>query len=591
MRFFLIYCVIGLAMGFLPKKIARCGRNGLFLSSKKYPFSKSYYEKALRRYSDNILDQNNTRFGEDLQDDDDDRKLYEVWHSENETYSSNGGSNAQKKTIPRIHILMGRNGRKGGTTTIGLGDLPLGDFFQIGGNGGDNDDDYSKYKSKKERKTENFEVITDHATKFSDIGGYDNVKEELKQCIDMLANSTKYSRFNVRIPRGIIFEGPPGNGKTMIAKALAGEANLAFIPVSGAQFQDKYVGVGSSRVRELFQLASRNTPVIIFIDEIDALGRKRSGEGETSGSERDNTLNQLLIAMDGFKNNTGIFVVAATNRADLLDPALLRPGRIDKRIYIGNPDANTREAIIRIYTSGKPYDAKVSISDLVEMTTGFSGAQIENLINEAMINALRCNREVISKDDFEFIINKMMVGWQPNQHVFTSDIIDHIAIHELGHAVVGVLAKHHNKVSKVVINLSSPKSPAYTVFKSSEEPIYTREALFEHLMILLGGRIAEEVFYNVSVTTGAINDFSEAYKLAEKMVMDYGMGKSTIYPSKSEKYLAMIDDEIYTLINDAYQQAEVIVRKYKDVVYEFAEILKRDYTVNVDSLVRRINQV
>lgn len=591
MRFFLIYCVVGLAVGFLPKKIARCGRNGLFLSSKKYPFSKSYYEKALRRYSDNILDQNNTRYGEDLQDDDEDRPPYQVWHSENETYSSNGGSNVQKKTTPRIHILMGRNGRKGGTTTIGLGDLPLGDFFQIGGNGGDNDDDYSKYKSKKEKKTENFEVITNHATKFSDIGGYDNVKEELKQCIDMLANSTKYSKFNVRIPRGIIFEGPPGNGKTMIAKALAGEANLAFIPVSGAQFQDKYVGVGSSRVRELFQLASKNTPVIIFIDEIDALGRKRSGEGETSGSERDNTLNQLLIAMDGFKNNTGIFVVAATNRADLLDPALLRPGRIDKRIYIGNPDAKTREAIIRIYTSGKPYDAKVSISDLVEMTTGFSGAQIENLINEAMINALRSNREVISKDDFEFIINKMMVGWQPNQHVFTSDIIDHIAIHELGHAVVGVLAKHHNKVSKVVINLSSPKSPAYTVFKSSEEPIYTREALFEHLMILLGGRIAEEVFYNVSVTTGAINDFSEAYKLAEKMVMDYGMGKSTIYPSKSEKYLAMIDDEIYSLINEAYQQAEVIVRKYKDVVYEFAEALKRDYTVNVDSLVRRINQV
>lgn len=585
MRFFLLICCLSLSLGFLPKvKVTKKYKNGLFLSSKKYPFSKGYYEKALRRYTDNLLrgGQNNTM--------EDDRPPYQIWHSENETYSNgNGNTNTSQKKTPRI-LLLGRNSR--GSTTIGLGDLPLGDFFQIGGNdGGSGDEDYSRYKNKRERKTENFEVISDHATKFNDIGGYDSVKEELRQCIDMLANSTKYTRYNVRIPRGIIFEGPPGNGKTLIAKALAGEANLSFIPVSGAQFQDKYVGVGSSRVRELFQLASKNTPVIIFIDEIDALGRKRSGEGETSGSERDNTLNQLLIAMDGFKNNSGIFVVAATNRADLLDPALLRPGRIDKRIYIGNPDAKTRESIIRIYTKNKPYDAKVSVSDLVEMTTGLSGAQIENLINEAMINALRCNREIISKDDFEFIMNKMMVGWQPTEHVFTSDIIDHIAIHELGHAVVGVLAKHHSKVSKVVINLSSPKSPAYTVFKSSEEPIYTREALFEHLMILLGGRIAEEVFYNVSVTTGAINDFAEAYKLAERMVMDYGMGKSSIYPSKSEKYLAMIDDEIYDLINEAYSQAETIVRKYKDVVYEYSEILKRDYAVNVESLVRRINQV
>jgi cell division protease FtsH len=218
-----------------------------------------------------------------------------------------------------------------------------------------------------------------------------------------------------------------------------------------------------------------------------------------------------------------------------------------------------------------------------------SGAQIENLINEAMINALRYNREIISKDDIDLIINKMMVGWQPTEHTFTSDIIDHIAIHEMGHAVLGLLSKHHSKMSKVVINLSSPKSPAYTVFKAQDEPIYTREALFEHLMILLGGRIAEEVFYNVSVTTGAINDFTEALKLSEKMIIDYGMGKSLIYPSKSEKYLSIIDDEVIQLIQDAYNEAESIIVKSKDFIYEAAELLKRDTIVTAEHLEKLIN--
>lgn len=455
-------------------------------------------------------------------------------------------------------------------------------------NSGSDDDNYEAFKRKRSRKSENFEVISDFPIRFSDVGGYDNVKAELAQCVDILSNFTKYTKFNVRIPKGLIFEGPPGNGKTLMAKALAGEAGIPFISVSGAQFQEKYVGVGSSRIRELFDLAKKHAPVIIFIDEIDALGRQRSSDGEQSGAERDNTLNELLVSMDGFKNSSGIFIIGATNRADLLDPALLRPGRIDKRIFIGNPDAKTREAILRIHIRGKPYEAKISLADLVDMTSGLSGAQIENLVNEAMLNALRYNREMITNVDIDLVMNKMMVGWQPTAHQFTSDIIDHIAIHEMGHAILGLLSKHHSKMTKVVINLSAPKSPAYTVFENSEEPIHTREALFEHLMILLGGRIAEEVFYNVSVTTGAINDFEEALKLAERMVLYYGMGKTLILPKTSEKYRTIIDDEVSALIQDAYCAAEQIVRSGKDFVCEAAELLKRDNVVQADVLCKMI---
>jgi cell division protease FtsH len=441
----------------------------------------------------------------------------------------------------------------------------------------------------RKKKSENFEVITKSPHNFSTVGGYDNIKEELGQCVDLLSNYTKYSGYNVRVPKGLIFEGPPGNGKTLIAKALSGEAKTGFIAVSGSQFQDKYVGVGAGRIRELFELAQKNIPCIIFIDEIDALGRKRSGDGETSGSERDNTLNELLVALDGFKNNTGVFVIGATNRADLLDEALLRPGRIDKRIYISNPDSKTRKAILDIHSKGKPFDNTVVLEDMVETTEGLSGAQLENLLNEAMLNALRQNRNKFTDIDVDLVLNKMMVGWQPNEHQFTSDIIDHIAIHELGHAVVGLLSKHHSKMTKVVINLSAPKSPAYTIFESSVSSILTREALLEHLMILLSGRIAEEVIYGVSVTTGAINDFEEALKLAERMICYYGMGKQPIYPSMSEKYKEIIDSEVSKLINDAYAYAEFLVRNSKELIVEGAELLKKNKVMKAEELIELLN--
>jgi cell division protease FtsH len=438
------------------------------------------------------------------------------------------------------------------------------------------------------RKSEHYEVVKDSGIKFSDIGGYDSIKQELNQCIDILNNHTKYSRFNVRVPKGLIFEGPPGTGKTLLAKALAGEAGTAFIAVSGSEFQEKYVGVGPMRVRELFALAKNNRPCIVFIDEIDALGRKRSSEGEAS-SERDNTLNELLVSLDGFKNTSGVFVVGATNRIDLLDPALIRPGRIDKRIHIGYPDATTRKSILKIHTRGKPCDITVNIDDLVEITAGMSGAQIENLVNEALLNALRNNREYFTTGDIEIIMNKMLAGWQPIDHQFNDGIIHQIAIHEMGHSIVGLLSKHHSKMRKVIINLSSPTSPAYTVFEASTNSISTREALFEHLMILLAGRIAEEIFFEASVSTGAINDFEEAYKLAERMILYYGMGKQVIYPSRSEKYKEIIDVEIADLLNSAYGYSEFILKQSKEFILEGAEMLKRDKLINANTLVELMN--
>jgi cell division protease FtsH len=442
-----------------------------------------------------------------------------------------------------------------------------------------------RHTKQKNTKSENFEVISRSPINFTNVGGYANIKSELYQCLDILTNYTKYKPYNVRVPKGMIFEGPPGNGKTMLAKALAGEAGIGFIAVSGSEFQDKYVGVGSSRIRELFKLAKENIPCIIFIDEIDALGRKRSNDGDSSGNERDSTLNELLIALDGFKDMKGVFVIGATNRADLLDTALTRPGRIDKRVFIGNPDATTRKAILDIHSEGKPRDNTVIMEDIVDVTNGLSGAQIENLLNEAMLNALRYDRTQFTNNDLDEVLNKIIGGWQPTEHQFTSDMIEQISIHELGHAVVGLASKHHSKMTKVIINLSSPNSPAYTVFENSDTQFFTREALFEHLAILLAGRIAEEVFYDVSVTTGAINDFEEALKLAQKMVCYYGMGEQLIYPSMSEAYKEMIDSEVAILIQDAYEYAEQIVVNSKDLIADGAEILKRDKVLKAETLI------
>jgi cell division protease FtsH len=566
---FIVLYFLG-TMGFCPKKVPIFSRKSIVSlsspvdsspspESRKYPFSQKYFERYIRRLNSKNLTERD-----------------EAMLSENE--------NTPPPQVPRVRIIINKNLLApflDGSIPIIPKQEPIGD----GDGDGDGDDDYDEaadyetYRRKRRvkgrpKKSDHFEVVENSGANFSSVGGYDVIKDELSQCVDLLLNRAKYARFNVRTPKGLLLEGPPGNGKTLLAKALAGEAKSNFIAVSGAEFQDKYVGVGPAKIRELFKLACENLPCIIFFDEIDALGRSRSRDGESSSAERDNTLNELLMALDGFKNTNGIFIVGATNRADLLDPALLRPGRIDKRIFIGNPDEKTRRAILKIHSLGKPRVSVIKEDDLVDMTVGLSGAQIENLLNEAMLNALREGREEFSCVDLEVVCNKMMVGWQPTEHEFTEDIVDHIAIHEMGHAVVGLLSKHHSKVKKVIINLSAPSSPGYTVFENSNTNIYTREALFEHLMILLGGRIAEEAFWGISVTTGAINDFEEVLRLAHRMITYYGMGEHIIYPNNSEKYKEMVDDEIAELIRDAYRFSRFIIQHAKDFIFEAAELLK-----------------
>ena len=543
---------------YLKNKENKTNLNNSILT-KKYPLSKIYYEKQI-----NCLNTNN-----DIKN-----------------------NSSEVDFFPKVRIILNKS-NSNFLKSLGIDNEENeeneengeneNNFRKMFNNQNDEDDDNS-YKNQKKTKSKHFEVINNYNILFKDVGGYENVKEELRQCIDILKNYQKYAKYNVRIPKGLILEGPPGTGKTLLSKALAGEAKCSFIAVSGSDFQEKYVGVGSSRIKELFELAKKNIPCIIFIDEIDALGRTRSNDGESSSSERDNTLNALLVELDGFKNNTGIFVVSATNRIDLLDKALTRPGRIDKKIYIGLPDSTTRNSIINIHIKGKPYDDSIIVSDIIDTTDGLSGAQIENLLNEAMLNALKYNKTEFNLNDFDVVLNKMMTGWQPNEHKFTDNIVDHIAIHEMGHVVIGLFSKHHSKVSKVVINLYSPQSPGYTIFQGSTENIHIREALFEHLMILLGGRIAEEVFYNVSVTTGAINDFEEALKLSQKMILYYGMGKNIIYPSLSEKYKELIDIEVFNLINEAYKCAEIIILNSKDFISEMSEILKKDKLIKSDFL-------
>lgn len=436
-------------------------------------------------------------------------------------------------------------------------------------------DTYSVYSNP---SSENFEVVKQQDFTFKDVGGHDIIKRELMQCSDLLLNPYKYAKYNVRTPKGIILEGPPGNGKTLLAKGFSGELDVGFIPVSGSQFQEKYVGVGASRVRELFDLAKQNIPCIIFIDEIDAIGGKRNN-GDSS-QDHASTLNELLVNLDGFKSTKGIFLMGATNRIDLLDSALLRPGRIDKKIYVGNPDKKTREYIIQIHLKGKPHE--LDINTLVEITNGFSGAQIENVLNEAMLYVLRDNRECITMKDIEIISTRILVGVQTTENVVGTDMIHQVAVHEMGHALVGYFTKH-KKLIKVMINLWSPTSLGFTLFEPPDSVLITKESFMYELMILLGGRIAEELVCG-KITTGASHDFLQAKHIAEKMVLDYGMGNHVLIPHGSEHYRKIIDEEIDIILTTAYNQAKTLLIRVEPLLKMLAEVLAKEHILKEEDI-------
>ena len=434
----------------------------------------------------------------------------------------------------------------------------------------------------KDVKSENFELVLNSTYNFNDVGGYDLIKEELMQCADMLVNYTKYAKYNVRIPKGIILEGPPGNGKTLMAKCFSGEIKIGFIPVSGAQFQEKYVGVGASRVRELFNLAQENLPCIIFIDELDALGRKRSSDSGAN-TEHDSTLNELLVNLDGFKSANGIFIIGATNRIDLLDSALIRPGRIDKKIYIGNPDKETRKHILKIHSTNKPMDPEITMDYLTELTNGFSGAEIENFLNEAMLYVLRQNRYQINKHDLNLIANRILVGFQSVKTQISEDILFQVAVHEIGHALIGLFTKH-KKLVKITINLYSPKTLGFTLFEPSSNPIQTKEQMIQEMMVLLGGRIAEEIiFKHNNISSGASHDLQQVKKIAEQMIVHLGMGDKIIISDQSQ-----INAEIDNIISIAYSRTKIILSNAELLIKDCAKLLVINYELSPDMITNLI---
>lgn len=435
-----------------------------------------------------------------------------------------------------------------------------------------------KPQSDASEKSENFQVTRSTST-FSEVGGYDLVKQELMQCADLLTDPEKYAKYKVRVPRGILLEGPPGNGKTLLAKCFSGEIQVGFIAVSGSQFQEKYVGVGPARIRELFELAKKNTPCIIFMDEIDSIGKKRTDTPQHA--EQDSTLNELLVQLDGFEGADGIFLIGATNRADLLDSALTRPGRIDKLVYVGLPDDPTRRHILDIHQKGKPLN--VSLDDLVDMSQGFSAAQLENLLNEATLLTLRQNRTLVLKEDLERVSNRILGGYQSTKVNLTEAEIYQVAVHEMGHALTGFMKDR--PFVKVCIHLWSPKTLGFTQFVSGGSPLLSRKELFIDLMILLGGRVAEELVLG-ECSSGASRDLEEANRLAENMVLKFGMGYELFLPHTSDKYREEVDREIAVLLKDAHQQTRALLAGIAPWLKSCATTLAQSHEIRYKDLRR-----
>lgn len=431
---------------------------------------------------------------------------------------------------------------------------------------------------------------------FKDVAGVEEAKEELQEIIEFLKDPQKFQKLGGRIPKGVLMVGPPGTGKTLMAKAVAGEANVPFFSISGSDFVEMFVGVGASRVRDLFEQGKKNAPCIIFIDEIDAVGRHR-GAGLGGGhDEREQTLNQLLVEMDGFESNEGVILMASTNRPDVLDPALLRPGRFDRRVVVGRPDVKGREGILKVHTKKIPLDEAVNINVIARGTPGFTGADLANIVNEAALNAARYNKKVVAMSDFEIAKDKVLMGAERRSMVLSDDEKKLTAYHEAGHTLVGLKVPSADPVHKVSI---IPRGMALGVTQQLPEMdrhSYTKEYLLSQIAIFMGGRIAEELYLGAHlITTGASNDIERATELARSMVCEYGMselgpltfGKKdeqiflgreiSQHRDYSEDTAIKIDQEVQKIINDQYARAKsIIVDNSEAMVRLSEELIKRE---------------
>ena len=426
---------------------------------------------------------------------------------------------------------------------------------------------------------------------FADVAGADEEKEELVEIVDFLKAPRKYMELGARIPKGVLLVGPPGTGKTLLAKAVAGEAGVPFFSISGSDFVELYVGMGASRVRELFGEAKKNNPCIVFIDEIDAVGRRR-GTGLGGGhDEREQTLNQLLVEMDGFGSNAGIIVIAATNRADVLDPALLRPGRFDRQIYVGYPDQEGREAILKVHARKKTFAPEVNFGDIAKGTIGFTGADIENLLNEAALLAARRAKREIGQQEIEEAIMKVIAGPEKKSRKIVEKERRLTAFHEAGHAVVAQFLETADPVHEISI-IPRGRAGGYTLSLPKEDLSYsTRKVMFEQIVGLLGGRVSEQLYLE-DISTGASNDIQRASGIARQMVTKYGMSDKlgpilygsdndevfigrdfTTQRAYSENVAAQIDEEIHAIIDKAYKTAEQILKDHEAEVRATAEAL------------------
>ncbi len=426
---------------------------------------------------------------------------------------------------------------------------------------------------------------------FDDVAGADEEKEELVEIVDFLKAPRKYLELGARIPKGVLLVGPPGTGKTLLAKAVAGEAGVPFFSISGSDFVELYVGVGASRVRELFDEAKKNYPCTIFIDEIDAVGRRR-GAGLGGGhDEREQTLNQLLVEMDGFGANAGIIVIAATNRADILDPALLRPGRFDRQVYVGYPDQNGREAILKVHAKGKNFEPDINFANIAKGTIGFTGADIENLLNEAALLAARRSKKMIGQKEIEESIMKVVAGPEKKSRKVVEKERRLTAFHEAGHAVVSRFLETADPVHDISI-VPRGRAGGYTLSLPQEDLSYaTKNVMFEEIVSLLGGRVSEKLYLD-DISTGASNDIQRATGIARQMVTKYGMSDRIgpiLYGSEndevflgrdfathrdySEQVAAKIDEEIKRIIDEAYAKAEAILSEHAEEVRITAELL------------------